>query len=715
MGQLFRTSITEDHSHIVYVSEVSQTGVTSVDAGHIHDVAFDPNIQDWVLGFGPNGHSHVLEAPTLANPKSDKQEDVEVLDDVYTMFREWTEAEKESRDAAEEAEKFYWGEQWDKALKSELESKGRAALTINQIERMVDSLTGEQRQERTDIHYYPEEGGDQRVADILNHLSKHLLEKCYYGREEAKVFEDMVIVGRGGFNLWVDFSKDIQGQIKVERFPWSDVVFAPHEKEDLEDCEGLIKHKMYSRARLKSMFPDFADKIDGVFVDQQLPITAASSNVPFSPNYDFSANGESFPVVSGDYSNIDILRKELRVIECWRKVFGRLNVIAYPDENFYFAADGWKNSDVNKVRTIPGFYVVEREQIKFRITKVCGNLILSDDYPADLPDNDFFLVPAYAKKRGGRWKGKVTSGIDSQKEVNKRHSQAIDIGNQAGYGWFYDDTTFPDERAKLEFTQNSSAPNFKLKLTSVQNPPLRQDGLKFPAEIVQLMQMADQSLSSTMSMEAMPGGANQSGAHFMEAKKAKLLPNEFLFDNLSFAKKKVGTLLVKLIQRYYRPERILRILQNQATQAGPQNMQVGGQPFDSYTSEEIISILQTSDLSQYDVTVAESGYSPTARLATFMLLSEMARSGSPVPPELMVEFMDIPAELKQKIQSSMMQQAQAQAQTQDANSKMEINKTLIAQGIIPPEVQAQLGGQGQQMPQGQEPEMLPPPEANGMQ
>lgn len=714
MSEILRTDSILGHYHVVYLPDVPTdpnipvpTPVTSFDDGHFHEVTFDPNLGQWVIGFGPDGHGHGLEPISTVSKKPTDKTEAEVLQEVWDMFRSWAEQEEQSRKDAKTAEDFYWGEQWESSQKTLLESQGRAALTINGLERMVDGLCGEERQERTDLRFLPQEGGDQKTADILNHLVKHILESCYYGREKSKAFEDQVVTGRGNLNVWVDFRTNLEGDIKVESFPWSDVVYAPHEKEDLEDCEGLVKHKMFSRARLRSMYPKFADKIDSLFtptLDDPLDTTVLKLD------YDTGYYAGGYPQFVAGMTTIDILRKDLRVIECWRKVYETGFVLVNPQDNFYFLAEDWKETDVNKVKTIPGFFVVEREMARMRITKVCGNLVLSDDYPADLPVDDFFIVPVYGKKKGNRWKGKVLSGIDPQREINHRHSQAVDIGNRtSGYGWFYTDATFPDEIAKKNFEKYSSAPGFKLKVADTNHPPLKVEGGKFPVEIVQLLQLSDAALTATLSMELGQGGANESAAHLLERKKARMLPNEFLFDNLAFAQKKLGKLLIKAIQRYYTPSRILRILQSKNKPG--QEVQVGGQPVENYSEDEIISLLQTVNLAEYDVEVAESGYSPTARMATFMLLSEMARSGAPIAPELMIEFMDIPADLKARIQASMAQQSEQGALAQKATAKMEINKTLIGQGIIPPEVQAELG----QAPQAEPIAAQPPVTGNELQ
>lgn len=714
MGQLVKLSRekvgSNGHSHVAYIGDDGR-GVTSIDAGHQHEVMFDPLTGGLVVGVhvgkeGEVGHMHqVVPVGWKQEPKEDANE---VVGDVYTLANEWYEAEEESFIDAARAEKFLWGEQWETAHKSELEQQGRSALTINLIERQLDQLCGEERADRTEFRYLPTEAGDQRKADIFNYTAKVIREKCCYSREKSKAFEDTAALGRGALNAYVDDTKSIEPDIKIERFPWDGVIIAPHDKEDLEDCDGLIKYRMYSRAKLKQLFPNKGKEIDDIFTTEilgqnsSMPVEMASHTY-FKPGYlsTMRINGRSL---------IDAARKEVMLIECWRRMHTQVSVAVDPNTGYVERLDGWSSSDVAKVKTLMN--VVERPVSRMRITKVAGSVLLSDQNPAELPIDDFFIIPIYAKKRGARWKGKVLAAMDLQREVNKRHSQAIDIGNQAGYGWFYDDMTFSDKRQEKNFEENSAAPNFKIKVTDQNKPPVRMEGLKFPSEIVQLMQMSDAMLVNTMNIEVQSGGANESAGKFMERKKAKLYGSEYLFDNLAFAEKKLGRIVLKMIQTYYRPERIARILGNVVSAQGAENVMIGGRPADSYTQEEIIAILEAPDVGEYDIDVGESSYSPTARMATFMMLSDMARGGMPIPPELIIEFMDVPDALKQKIQQSLMAQQQAQADAASQTAKMEINKSLIGKGIIPPEVQADLEAQ-QQQGQQQAPQVQPPQDPLG--
>lgn len=216
-----------------------------------------------------------------------------------------------------------------------------------------------------------------------------------------------------------------------------------------------------------------------------------------------------------------------------------------------------------------------------------------------------------------------------------------------------------------------------------------------------MMQVGEQQVLDQMNVIINPNGANESGSMFAQRRNQKLQGSEYLFDNLSFAKQKLGRLLVKLIQRYYTPDRILRIVRNANSKAP---VDVAGQPLDEFSDEDILALLNTAELEYYDVEVTESNWSPSMRLSTFMLLSEMAQAGQPIPPEALLEFADMPDSTKQKLMTMLSQQGQAQASAEQAKADAEIQKTLIAQGQIPPEVAQRF----LQAPQ----QDLPPNEAN---
>jgi hypothetical protein len=698
------------HGHIIYLNDETGVGLCSTDMGHTHEIVYQPPVQPQLDEMGNeiapgspggffvqpalDGHTHEIQEYTLKAAKK-KEDEAQVLADVRELFKTGRDLEKDSLKKAKESEDFYAGKHWDEQERNRLESLSRAAVTINKIEKNVDQICGMQRQERTDIRFVPQEGGDQKVADILNVTTKHILNRCFFSREESAVFEDAVIAGRGLFNVFVRFDSDLRGEIVVEKFPYLDVVFGPHEKLDLSDCEYLVKHRWFSKAKLEQLWPDKVDEIQKDFEDYLLP----EPHVQYS--HDQYASSDNTYAVGGDIM-VNLAKKEYRVLECWRKVYEKASVVANAQEDFYFNAYGWDAKDLRSARTIPGFFVIENNITKFRVTKVAGGVVLSDEFPAELPADDFFVIPVYAKKRGYEFWGKVESAKDAQKYVNKNYSLALDIGNKmSAYGWFYDGGTFP-ENEREKFKRLSSSPGFMIELTSVAQPPMKVEGTKFPSELINLMELGKNEITEQMNIIITPNGANESGNLFAQRRNDKLLGSEYLFDNLSFAKQKLGRLLIKLIQKYYTPDRITRIVRN-ASSKDP--VELAGQPVDEFSDQDIMDMLTTTDLEQYDVEVTESTWSPSMRLSTFMLLSELARSGQPIPPEALLEFADMPSDVRNKLVSMMAQQGQAQASAEQAKADAEIQKTLIAQGQIPPAVQQKFLIQQPQ-------EEQPPMEAN---
>jgi hypothetical protein len=154
----------------------------------------------------------------------------------------------------------------------------------------------------------------------------------------------------------------------------------------------------------------------------------------------------------------------------------------------------------------------------------------------------------------------------------------------------------------------------------------------------------------------------------------QLLGNDYIFDNLSFAKKKVGRMIIAMIQKTFTPERILRIIGNQAVKEN--KMEIGGKPVEQYTREELLTMLTEKNLSNVDITIAESPASPTAMLSNFMFLLEMAGKGVQIPPTAFFEFAPIPN--KEKIIEQLQQAAQQTKEAEDKKYNTEIQKSQIA-------------------------------------
>lgn len=641
-----------------------------------------------------DGHTHYKfeEPPTVA--KKPKQKDEDIIREVYELYTYAYEENKDYLKQAEEMYRFYRGKNhWTDEEKRFLESSDRSCLTINETGRNLDILSGHQRTQKQDLKFSPIEGGDQVIADILSGWAKIICRNSFYHREGSQVFLDAAITGRGWWNIYVDFNRTLQGDVRMERFMYDRVLPGPHEKLQLEDCEYLFKENTFSLVKIKQLWKDKADKIQkdfdmlsGLSPVQKPGETHVNYTTDQYRNSENTLNMPIAPVVVGDRAMVDLGRKEYRVLECWRICYDPVSVVAIPDYDIYKPLHGWKPAEVAQLKSLPNTFVVEKNIPKLRITKVCGNVVLSDEDPADLPRDDFYLVPLYAKKHKNECWGKVEEVQDAQIALNKRYSQIVDLGNKMmSYGYFIDEDTFPNKTDEQHFRKNVNKPGFVQKINDLNRRPIKEEGITFPAGLAQMFTTDQGLVERLMNISVEPGGANESGSHLATRQKDKLTSNQFLFDNQSYTTQKLGLLLASLMKRYYPPERIYRML------ASEKDLKLNGMPFGQYTEEEIVAKLNDVNLLEYDVTPLETEFTPTSRIATQTVLTEMMQAGMTVPQSSVVEVMDIPESYKNKLLEDIAAQEQAAAAQGQAQGDAEIEKTLVAKGIIPPAVAERMG------------------------
>lgn len=674
---LYKTTTEDKHYHIVYFNpetgnmQVAESGRNKKTI-HPHEIIINEETGQPTIAEAGD-HTHNLANLDFEAKKVEKS-DNNIINEAQQLYKEAKNIEKDFRKNGKESEEFRGNKQWKTEDRQRRESSSRAVLTHNHLDADLNRLSGYQRKNRTDITYFPVEGGDARVADMLTAVVKSILTKNEYHFAESQIFEDEINVGRGLFHLYVDYSKNVEGEIIIEKFPWAECSFGPHTNFDLSDCEYLVKSKWFSAAKLNQMWPEKAKDIgkEFDFEDDDTSIHRVHGH-----QYEADAD-KAISISNTDPDFVNIARKEYRLVEAWQKEYRRIKVAVHADDDFYMSLDGLKSKDIEAVKSINGMTLVPQGITKLRVTKVAGGVMLEDAL-SDLPFDDFSIIPVYAKKMGDNIYGKVEAGKDPQREINVRHSQIADILNRvAGYGWFYDYETFRTKKDEDNFKADSAKAGFTTKVSDVNKRPVREDGTKFPAELANFAIMERNSLREVLGLdpEALKFHGQASSGIAMQQKRMEMLAgNEYLFDNLSFAKRKVGKLLLPTIQEVWTPEKVMRLLEYSNRQ---QKVEIQGQPFDQVDQNVLYALLKENweDLLEYDATVGESAYNATKRLADFVMLKEMASQGVPIPPEHILELMDIPG--KDKIIQGVQQSNQKAEALEQKKFDTELDKVRLA-------------------------------------
>lgn len=674
-----------DHEHLLYITDKNMECATA--KGHSHPITISP---DGTIVLTPaENHSHFAAPynpedyapiPDLA-PDLTEESEGDVIARKADQFQSAYDAEEESIERGRESVRFREGEQWPEDTMTTLASKGRACLTINHVAPMVETLSGLYRRNRTDLRCFPTENGDAEIANVLTYVVKHIMQANNMELEETEVFEDMVVPGRGVFELYPDYDCDIRGFPKIRQCPWDMITFGPHQRKDLEDCEHVHRWKWLSQDILTNMFPDKAEEISTMFGRFEQFIAGTD---------DLSDLGT--PLTSALFANQKT--REIRLLESEEKMYYRMKVFIDPMSGFTVNEAALPKAFRGQIEAMASFRFITRKLHKIRRTVLCGDVLIEDIYvnrptPPNQTGPSFSVFPVYAYKRGARFEGKVERIKDPQREINKRRSQIIDIVNTSiNNGWLVPKGAFGSQREREKFRNTVAVPGFVIDVPDMTNLPQKIESSRVEPAVVQLELNSLESFrqTSNVNVEMMGMGSQyQSGSAMAHRMQQGLMGNEYLFDNMSMVKKRLGRELLLWIQELYDAERIARIFFDQAkiekiylAVQNPQG-QTQEQEVDPYDVNLFVQIQQRiadADLTNYDIAVGETGQSPTAQLANFDMMIELAGKGVPLPPQLFIELAPIPnkARILQILDQANQQQAASEQQKYDT----EIKKTMIA-------------------------------------
>lgn len=677
------------HKHTIYLPD-DKNGMTTVNNGHSHEVRTEENI---IAAFNPaeqidpmrptqalmretklvvlpaaDGHTHdikLLEADSVE--AIEKEEENDIVEMLYKMRKKAQEFDSESREAALDDERYLTEDQWAHGDRAEMEKTQRPALTANTAQSKLKSLEGYQRNNRTDLKFYPVEDGDTKATDIYNELAKVTLERINYWQEETEAFRSAIAVGLGVLYGYVDYEDDIKGFPKITFIDWKKVFFGPHYRKDCSDMEYFTIEDAYSIEKIKSMYPEKADEIQSMLSEK-------SSKDSIDINSDWMSDNSYW-----DPTTIDDLNKTIRVVELQRYEYDTQYIfVDKANVENVLNITGMSKADRDNLETLPDIKIVPKSNRKIRMIKVAGRILLYDGYPETLT-NKFTLWPLYAEKDRNKWRGKIRFIKDLCKANNKYLSVGTDILNKMNaYLWFISEDMFDTAQDMEEFKKNASKPGYVAKILRGDNLPKREQGVKYPGEIQNAMQFNFQMIDYIMNVNPELMGQRStadSGVQELERKKAALLGNEYLFDNLSMVKKEIGRWLLHVFHKVYGPERIMRIINNY-NQRVP--VKVGGQPYEKVSQQEIMQIISNDDPANYDVIISETGQSVSQKMANYVMLSELAGKGVPIPAPLLLEFAPLTDEQRQKAMDYVNQEMQMRQAQEQAKQQTEIDKTRIA-------------------------------------
>ena len=534
---------------------------------------------------------------------------------------------------AKKCDAFYRGEQWDESDMAALDDQGRPALTINTILPTVNTVIGEQSTRRADIHFKPRGSGDQEIADILTKLYMQISDNNKLEWVEGQVFADGLIQDRGWFDVRIDFSDHINGEVKIETKDPLDILIDPDAKQyDPKTWNEIFESKWMSIDEIEEVYGE--DKADKLRMIAEVGTTLGADSIEYEDETYGDTRGDYQDAATQYPNDPDEARtlRSIRVIE--RQHYKLKKCMFYVDPvtgDKRHVPYNWGERKKKKFADDYGLYITEQMVRKVRWTVTADTVVLFDDWS---PYEHFTLVPYFPYWRRGKPFGMVRNLISPQEQLNKISSQELHIVNTtANSGWIVESGSLTGMTADdleehgaetglvLEFNRGSTAPG--------KIPPNQ-----IPTGLDRIAQKAANNIKTISGIsDAMLGtdGAEVSGVAIQQKQSRGALMIQVPLDNLRKTRHYLAERVLDLVQTYYTEERVIQITDENNPLKPQQPLRVN-----QVTPEG--QIINNLTLGEYDVVVGTAPSRDTFEETQFAEAIELRKVGVPIPDDLIVEY-----------------------------------------------------------------------------
>ena len=547
---------------------------------------------------------------------------------------------------AKKCDAFYQGEQWDLDDVSMLDAEGRPALTINTILPTINTVLGEQSTRRADIQFKPRRAGSEDVAQVLNKLYMQIADNNKLDWVEQQVFSDGLIMdGRGYFDVRIDFSDHVEGEIRITAKDPLDILIDPDAKEyDPKTWNEIFETKWMTLGEIEEIY--------GTKKAEELQFIAENGNTfgRDSVEYEETRYGDTestddYLGAAGydedEYRNV----KALRVIERQHKRVTRVQCYVDPETGDQRPVpEVWNDRKRKAFGKKYGLEIISKIQKKVRWTVTCDKVVLHDDWS---PYAGFTIVPYFAYFRRGRPFGMVRNLLSPQEQLNKISSQELHIVNTtANSGWMVESGSLvgmtPDD---LE--EHGAETGLVIEYARGTNPPAKIQANSIPTGLDRIGQKAAANIQAISGInESMLGtdSAEVSGIAIRAKQNRGAIMIQVPLDNLRKTRHYLAEKILELVQTFYTETRVIQVT-NDADPLKPREAMV----INEVTPEG--QVIDDLTLGEYDVVVSTAPARDSFDEVQFAEALNLRQVGVAIPDDAIIEYSHLAkkGELAQRI------------------------------------------------------------------
>ena len=461
-------------------------------------------------------------------------------------------------------EDFFVGLQWDPNDLALLKSYRRPALTINKIISTISNVMGEQIFNRTDIAFKPRnEGATSEIADALTKVFMQIGDNNQLNWVRSDVFADGVVGSRGFFDVRLDFTDSLRGEVRIEQLnPKNVLIDADADEYDPDKWGDVIITKWMSPDQIEMLYSKAdADLLRGR-QDSYFPYGYDS----IDRNRDRFGHPRSMYTYNTGPDSGDNNTRNIRVIERqWKKLDRVLHFVDVGTGDTRMVPPDWDQARIQQHMTQnPNLALTKKLIQRIRWTVVADNVVLHDDWS---PYNHFTVVPYFPYFRRGRTVGLVENLIGPQELLNKVSSQELHVVNTtANSGWKVKRNALQNMSVG-ELEQRGAQTGLVIELDELTNAEKIQPN-QTPSGLDRISYKAEEHIKSISGVsDYMQGFAREDvAAKSVQTNKQSGQANlAKVMDNMNRTDFILARNILDMVQEYYTEQRLLYITTDRLT------------------------------------------------------------------------------------------------------------------------------------------------------
>lgn len=532
--------------------------------------------------------------------------------------------------AARKLEGMYMGGglQWSHEDKETLKSQRRMPIEHNEIMPAVNSALGYQIANRMDIAFNPVGGNaDQELAEVRSKVAKHIANNNALHWQETQVCADGFVEQRGYYDIRMDYSDNILGEMRIEAIDPRDVIPDPDAKDyDPDKWADVLITRWMSLDDIEAWYGQKARKE----VESNMP-----SDTDFGDGDDSGFRNKFGRENRGGY-DYDSWRNDegmarVRVVDRQKFVYQMSKVAISPEMDIRMC-EGKTPEELAELEA-QGWFLTKRMMRRVKWQVSTEMVTLFNDYS---PFPFLSVVPYFPFFRRGMTRGIVDNGVGPQEALNKLLAQYIHIINTtANSGWMVEENSLTnmdtddleDVGAKtglvVEFRQGST-------------PPSKIQPNRVPEGVDRMIERSVQAVRDATVPESMRGmGKDDVGLVVQSKQFAAQQQLAVPLDNLARTRNILGKRIDWVITNFYDSQRIYRITEQDPTTGKPytEEIQINQPSQNGY--------LNDMTAGEYDVVITSQPMQVTFDNSQFNQVIEMRDKGINIPDAFVLRYSNL--------------------------------------------------------------------------